>query len=219
MNQNRQVARLPEPADVGQLVVRSAKAFAQKHRFITGSYFFGVLALLFIGSGTQLTFQQRQQYNSIMETIDIQAEYDATERYWRAKNAYQSTKGWFSCDGLCQRNKHRMEDAERDLQAIRQEGNARMSDAKAIAGLTSEVGVEEMKDSFWQYFTAGKQFAKRQTMWDMMFMAFRAVGRRARDESTAEYVIKILMNVLINFSLVSSCFLEELIRHWLILSP
>jgi hypothetical protein len=63
MNQNRQLARLPEPADVGQLVVRSAKAFAQKHRYITGGYFLGLLTLLFIGSGTQLTYQQRQQYN------------------------------------------------------------------------------------------------------------------------------------------------------------
>ena len=198
---NRQVVRLPEPADVGQLVIRSAGAFAKRHKFITGGYLLGLLALIFVGSGTRLTWQQQQQYNRIMDTIDIQAEYDATERYWRARNAYQSTKGWFSCDGLCQRNKRRMEDTERDLQAIRQEGNARMSDAKAVAGLTSEVGVGEMKDSFWQYFTAGKQFAKRQSMWDIMFMAFRSVGQRGRDESTAEWIIKILMNVLINFSI------------------
>lgn len=198
-----QIARLPEPADVGQLVVRSAKAFAQRHKFITGGYLLGLLVMLFVGSGTQLTLQQRQHYNRIMDTIDVQAEYDATDRYWRARNNYQATKGWFwSCDGLCQRNKRRMEDAEGDLTAIRAEGNARMSDAKAIAGLTSEVAVGEIKDSFWQYFTAGKQFAKRQSMWDMMFMAFRSVAsQRARDESSAEWIIRILMNVLINFSM------------------
>jgi len=37
----------------------------------------------------------------------------------------------------------------------------------------------------------------------MMFMAMRSIGRRHRDESTAEYVLKIGMNILINFSMVS----------------
>lgn len=94
-----------------------------------------------------------------------------------------------------------MEERERILQDIRKEGEARMSDAKSIAGLTSEVGVGEMKDSFYQYVTAGKEFAKRQTMWDMFFMAMRSVGQRHRDESVAEWVVKILINVLFNFSI------------------
>jgi cation transport ATPase len=196
-----QIARLPEPGDVGQLLVRGARTFAQRHKFITGGYMLGLLVIVFIGSGTQLSYQQRQKYNRIMDTIDLQAEYDATNTYWMARNAYQSTKGWFSCDGLCQRNKRRMEEAERSLNDIRKEGEARMSDAKAIAGLTSEVGVGEMKDSFNQYLTAGKQFAKRQSMWDAMFMMFRSMGSRHRDESTADFIIRFAMNVLLNFSI------------------
>jgi len=196
-----QLARLPDPADVGQLVVNGARAFARRHKFITGGYVLGLLVLVFVGSGTRLTLQQQRQYHQIMDTIDLQAEFDASQKYWAARNAYQATKGWFSCDGICQRNKQRMEQAEMVLTDIRKEGQARMSDAKSIAGLTSEVGVEEMKDSFWQYFTAGKQFAKRQSMWDMFFMAMRSLGQRHRDESTADYVIKILINVLINFSM------------------
>ena len=45
------------------MVVRSAKAFAQRHKFITGGYLLGLLVMVFIGSGTQLSLQQRQQYN------------------------------------------------------------------------------------------------------------------------------------------------------------
>ncbi|CAB9516144.1 expressed unknown protein [Seminavis robusta] len=223
MNQQQrhggQIARLPEPGDVGQLIVRGAKQFAQRHKFITGGYLLGFVVMLFIGSGTQLTLQQRNQYSRIMDTIDLQAEYDATSDYWQARNAYQATKGWFfSCDGLCQRNKRRMEEAERVLTDIRQEGEARMSDAKAIAGLTSEVGVGEIKDSFWQYITAGKQFAKRQSMWDMMFMAFRSIGQRGRDESTAEWIVKIAMNVLINFSMgLAMAFVMFVIGLWSII--
>ena len=196
----RQVARLPEPGDVAQLVVRGAQNFARRHKFITGGYLLGILTILFIGSGTQLTYQQAQKYNQIMETIDLNAEYQASTEYWQAYNAYRATKGWFSCDGICQRNKRRMEQKERILKDIRAEGEARMSDAKSIAGLTSEVGVGEMKDSFWQYIAAGKQFAKRQSMWDMMWMMMRSMTRH-RDESNVDFIVRVLMQVLVNFSM------------------
>ena len=75
-----------------------------------------------------------------------------------------------------------------------------MSDAKAIAGLWSEVGVGEVKDSFWQYFAQGKQFAKRQTMWDALFMGIRSMSR-GREESWVEFGIRILMQILLNFSI------------------
>ena len=81
---------------------------------------------------------------------------------------------------------------------IKAEGNARMSDAKSVAGLFSEVGVNEVQDSFWEYFASGKQFAKRQSMWDAMFMGMRSMGR---DESMMEYLFKMLLQVLINFSM------------------
>merc|ERR1712124_221608 len=75
-----------------------------------------------------------------------------------------------------------------------------MSDAKSVAGLFSEVGVSEVQDSFWAYFSSGKNFAKRQTMWDAMFMGIRTIGR-GRDESMIEYGLKLLMQLLLNFSL------------------
>lgn len=196
----QQVVRLPEPGDVGRLIVRGATNFAKRHKFITGGYLLGLLTIIFIGSGTQLSRQQAMQYNKLMESIDLNAEYDASTEYWQAYNAYRATKGWFSCDGICQRNKRRMEDKERILNDIRKEGEARMSDAKSIAGLTSEVGVGEMKDSFWQYITAGKQFAKRQSMWDAMFIMMRSMAR-GRDESTMDFIIRVLMQVLVNFSM------------------
>lgn len=77
-------------------------------------------------------------------------------------------------------------------------GYNRMSDAKSTAGLFSEVGVGEVKDAFWDYFTNGKKFAKRQTMWDMLFIGMRSMGR---DESFLQYAFEILLKALINFSL------------------
>ena len=73
-----------------------------------------------------------------------------------------------------------------------------MSDAKATAGLFSEIGVGEVKDSFWDYFSSGQRFAKRQSMWDMLFMGMRSMSR---DESFLEYALKVLLQVLVNISL------------------
>jgi len=133
-----------------------------------------------------------------MNTIDIAAEFEASDYYAKTYNAYRSTKGWFSCDSLCTRNKRRMEDASRVLEDIRREGYARMSDAKSVAGIFSEVGVGEVKDSFWQYFTAGKKFAKRQSLWDAMFVGMRSMSR---DDTMVDYALKMIMQVLINFSI------------------
>ena len=182
--------RLPEPSEIGGLVVRNATAFARRNKVVTGFYLLGWIFLLFVGSGSRLTVQQQVKYNDIMKTINVQAEYDATEDYWKAKQLYQASRGWFfGCDGLCQRHKARMERAQKNLDAIRAEGAARMADAKRSVGLLSEVGVGEVKDSFWQYLYQGKQFAKRQSMWDAMFIGIRHMTR-GRDESMLEYGLK-----------------------------
>jgi hypothetical protein len=189
---------LPEPGDVGQMIVRGATNFAKRHKIISGSYILGLLVIILVGGGTKLTYEQQREYNAIMNTIDLQAEFDASQNFYMADQAYRASKGWFTCDGLCQRNKKRMEDAKRRLDLIRQEGQARMSDAKSIAGLFSEIGVGEVQDSFWGYFHSGKQFAKRQSMWDAMFMGIRSMHR---DESMVEYGLRVLVNVLMNFSM------------------
>jgi hypothetical protein len=197
----RQIAVLPEPHQIGALVVSGVKTFVRRNPVIAASYIVGWLVLLLVGSGTALTVHQSREYNQIMNTIDLQAEYDAAGDFARARQAYTASRGWFwSCDGTCQRLKTRMQNVETQLTAIRQEGQARMSDAKAVVGLWSEVGVGEVKDSFWQYFVAGKAFAKRQSMWDAFFIGIRQMTR-GRDESWVEFGLKVLMQVLLNFSL------------------
>jgi len=194
----RQVIVLPEPADVGKIIIRGASDFAKQHKVITGGYVLGILVIILIGGGSKLNYDQRREYNNIMNTIDVEAEYDASNDFFAANQNYRATKGWFSCDGLCQRNKRKMDDAKIRLDRIRKEGNVRMSDAKNVAGLFSEIGVGEVQDAFWSYFSAGKKFAKRQSMWDAMFMGIRSMGR---DENMVEYGMKILMQVLLNFSI------------------
>jgi hypothetical protein len=203
-NMNQQLTRLPEVHEVGSLLVQGAKQFAVRNKYITAWYLFGVLiigGLIIAGGGKPLSRAQRAEYNRILSTIDVAAEYDALDAYAAATHRYRATRGWFwSCDSVCQRYKQDMKRAEHRLMAIKAESNARMSHAKSVAGLFSDVAVDEMTDSFWQNFAAGKRFAKRQTGWDIMWMAIRGIAR-GRDESWGEYAIKIIMHILINFTM------------------
>lgn len=200
MNNNNAagLARLPNASDFGTLAVHAVRTFARRNKVITTSYLFGLIILIISGTGTKLTWDQRRQYERIMNTIDLAAEDDAYKQYYYSKSNYDRTKGWFTCDASCTRYKHRMEKDKVILDEIRREGQNRMSDAKATAGIFSEIGVGEVKDSFWEYFASGKRYAKRQSMWDAMFMGMRSMGR---DESMLEYGLKILLQVLINFSI------------------
>jgi hypothetical protein len=51
---------------------------------------------------------------------------------------------------------------------------------------------------FWTRFTQGKQFATTQSKWDAMFIGISAMGR---DEKMIEYIMRLVMRVLINFTI------------------
>jgi len=74
----------------------------------------------------------------------------------------------------------------------------RVADAKSKLGIFSSFAVDETRELFWTRFNAGKRFATNQSKWDALFMGLRAMGR---DESIVEYGLKVLANVLINFTL------------------
>ncbi|KAL7482186.1 hypothetical protein ACHAW6_007880 [Cyclotella cf. meneghiniana] len=201
MNPPNPNSTLTTTANLGTLAISTLKSFSRRHKVLTASYLYGLAALcaiLLLGSGTKLSLDQRRKYDRIMSSIDLQAEYTAASRYHSAYANYYASKGWFSCDAHCQHYKSLMKRRKLEWDEVKAEGNARMSDAKAVAGLFSEVGVSEVQDSFWEYFHAGKRFAKRQSMWDAMFMGMRSMGR---DESMVEYMFKMLLQVLINFSM------------------
>ncbi len=71
------------------------------------------------------------------------------------------------------------------------------SDAKASLGMFSQYGVAETRELFWKRFGQGKDFAKRQTTWDALFVGLRM----GRDEGLGAYVIRLLFNMLVNFTI------------------
>ncbi len=87
--QNQQQIALPSVSDMGAIVARGAVNFAKRHKVISGSYIVGIFFLLLIGSGTKLSMDQTREYNRIMNTIDLEAEYTASNRLAQATQAYR----------------------------------------------------------------------------------------------------------------------------------
>lgn len=58
-------------------------------------------------------------------------------------------------------------------------------------GIFSEYGVQETRDVFWSTFAGGKDFAQRQSMWDLLFSGLRW----GRDEELFSVVIRWVFQV------------------------
>lgn len=76
--------------------------------------------------------------------------------------------------------------------------DAILANAKNKVGLFSEYGVGETRDLFWQRFSQGGRFAKRQTMWDALFMGLSSMGR---DEQLASFVLRIAGQFIMNLTI------------------
>ena len=163
MRNQRQVAtlNLPSTSTVLSTLSTSTIKFAKRHPITVSYYLLGVLVALLAG-GTALTGAQVKDYNRLMSTVDTSLEHEVSADYGRAYGAYYQSKGWFTCDRICKDNERRMKEKKLIMEEVRREGNQRVSDAKAVAGVFSEVGVGEARDSFWEYFQRGTKFAKRQ---------------------------------------------------------
>jgi len=116
----------------------------------------------------------------------------------RTKFAYEQSKGWFwQCDSVCQSNKAEYDAVMLQYNGLLNEESLHWSDAKAAVGVFSTMGVGETRTLFWQRFGQGKDFAKRQTTWDALFIGLRM----GRDEGLGSYVLRLIMNMLINFTI------------------
>lgn len=114
-----------------------------------------------------------------------------------AERGYYSSRGWFSCDAVCQRRKSEVERLSAELRAAEEASFATVRRAKGRMGLFSSFGVEEARDLFWTRFAQGRSFAARQSRWDALFLGISAMGR---DENLLSYALRVLAQVLLNFT-------------------
>eukprot|EP00285_Hemiselmis_virescens_P012640 CAMPEP_0173393538 /NCGR_PEP_ID=MMETSP1356-20130122/22171_1 /TAXON_ID=77927 ORGANISM="Hemiselmis virescens, Strain PCC157" /NCGR_SAMPLE_ID=MMETSP1356 /ASSEMBLY_ACC=CAM_ASM_000847 /LENGTH=267 /DNA_ID=CAMNT_0014351577 /DNA_START=21 /DNA_END=820 /DNA_ORIENTATION=- len=194
----RQMAELPP---LTTAVYRGGAYVAKKFPITTFLYLLGMLLMLF-ASGITVSESAHEEYAELLESS--QAETSALEaaeqRHALASRDYHQSRGFlgFGCDQRCQQYKAKADKYDRELKVARDAQYAALSEAKSKVGVFSMYAVQEARDLFWRTFAAGKGFAKRSSMWDLLFMG---IGSMGRDEGMMSFVLRFAFQVLINFTM------------------
>eukprot|EP00483_Globobulimina_turgida_P001394 UN01396 len=134
-----------------------------------------------------------------MDTADRIEQTHVNEAYINQQAMYQRyyrSKGWFSCDRYCQTNYQDYLKSQQQLSDAKALHNAAISEARSIVGIFSEYAVKDARNTFWSCWQWGKDFAKRISFYDAIFLALDS-----RNESFGVYIARMVIRVLINFSI------------------
>eukprot|EP01134_Creolimax_fragrantissima_P000777 CFRG0777T1 len=198
MSARGQQVQPSEQEDIGVVAVHSAVRFAKQHYVLSSTWIFGLL-LAFFATGFSPSPESLAAFNEQLDNLPIEQFQDAQDNLLIAEHQYRQSQGFFwRCDSNCQVLKEEYLIAKDEFAKIDDLYNNIISDAKAEVGLFSSYGTEETRNMFWGKFSRGQQFAKRQTMWDAMFMG---IGAMARDETMASYVFRIIFNMILNLTI------------------
>lgn len=186
--------------DVSSVLIEVGIKVVKANPKITTGYVVGVLVCVFatgFAPSQEAEANMDRAHNYVRDKIEPEMrEKDAILR--RAEHEYYNSKGWFSCDRRCQTHKAGYERALADFNVIKAQRDHAVASANAHVGIFSVYGVAEVRQLFWRMFQGGKDFAKRQTMWDALFVG---IGSMARDESIVEYGMRLMLNMLFNFTI------------------
>ena len=190
-----------ETGDLSGAMITLAKVVVKKNPIKVSFYVFGLIICLFFKGFTVSETNQRA-YNdqlALMEDVFIARE-SAMEEYQLASQKYYNSRGFlgWSCNDACTKNKREMDTLKKIYDERVIEENLKMAEAKAHLGLFSTHGVDEAKGLFYVNFARGKAFATTQSKWDMIFVGISAMGR---DENFMSYVLRVIVQVLMNFTL------------------
>jgi len=192
-HQQQQVAARDLDQAGSILIVAGVNAI-KRNPIKVGFWLLGLLLFNFF-NGFAITPQQHSQYSEAVDKIDYGALSQSRSDMNEAYREYANSRGWFwSCDARCSNKKHMYEAQKRNYDERAAEEKRLMSEAKSAVGLTSTYGIEEVRKLFWQRFERGRNFAKRQTSWDALFMGISAMGR---DESFVNYCVRLLFALVV----------------------
>jgi len=155
------------------------------------------LVLILFATGIAVTREQEMAYHKDISSLNYKNLEKAEMELYRWRNRYLETKGFFSCDRICTQNYNQMQQAEKALALIHKEFAQTESKAKSKVGVFSEYAVQETRDLFWGQMAGGKEFAKRSSWYDLLFMGIQSMGR---DEGLLEFAIRFLINMVMNFT-------------------
>eukprot|EP00123_Amoebidium_parasiticum_P000004 comp10017_c0_seq1/m.4884 comp10017_c0_seq1/g.4884 ORF comp10017_c0_seq1/g.4884 comp10017_c0_seq1/m.4884 type:complete len:305 (-) comp10017_c0_seq1:9-923(-) len=205
-----------EGSDIGTVIVKTGFNLARQHYVISLGWVLGLL-LCALGNGYVPSQDALQTYESTLKSLPTKQLIDTRARMYQLEERYRGSRGWFfSCDETCTQNKKQYEKAALEYDKLEREYTEGVKDAKAALGLFSSYGTEEVRQMFWGTFSRGKEFAKRQTFWDVLFYGIGAMGR---DEGMLEYALRVVINMLFNFTIgIIMSFISFVFGLWGVIS-
>eukprot|EP01083_Nonionella_stella_P052602 139523_1 len=172
--------------------------FMQRHYMMTFLWAVGLL-IVSLARGHAVDAPTQKEFDHAMDEADRIEQTHLNDAYLNQQaqyDRYYRSKGWFSCDSYCQTNYQRYLDAKQQLADAKKLHDAALSEARSIVGIFSDYAVKDARNVFWGCWKWGKDFAKRISWYDAFFIALDS-----RNESFGVYVARMVIRVLINFTL------------------
>ena len=180
-------------------LVNKGITFLQNHYifstlWIVGLLIFSLAKGYVVDHSTQTEYRRALYHaDSIKDTSFENAQRGVDATYSR----YYHSKGWFGrCDTYCQSNYESYLSAMNEFKHEKAKHDSAVSEANQIVGVFSEYGVSQARLLFWDCWQWGKDFAKRISYYDAIFLMFDS-----RDESFWVYIARFVVRILMNFTI------------------
>eukprot|EP01084_Bolivina_argentea_P053279 97806_1 len=185
-------------SSAGEIVVSTAKHVAKRHPGKVGLWVLGLMIAI-LASGFKPSPESIQRYTERL-SFDRSGGIAAQNTYFDKDLLYRESQGflWSCRTDECRNNREEALQAKKELDEEYLEYKRKIIMANKEVGLFSTYGVREARDLFWSQAAGGKQFAKRATMWDAIFIGIRSMGR---DDSLMEWVIRVFFQLLMNLTM------------------
>ena len=126
------------------ILVDAGVSLIKRNPIPSGMYFIGILICLFFSGWTPNT-QQTLRYEQTLDSLDPMKLDEAEAKWYRADMRYRQTKGWFTCDQSCQKNRIVAQNARVIYDQTLKEHEDVVREAKSQLGLFSTFGVTETR--------------------------------------------------------------------------
>lgn len=184
--------------DIGAIVVSTVTSVVKNRPVTVSLWALGLLIAAF-ANGFPVDEATQESYSITMQhAMDVDAKQlnKAMAELQRADDKYYNAKGWFSCDDRCQKAKDKADMARADVQRIQAKKAQIMKEARKEVGIWSVFGVRDVRNSFWDAWKSGKDWAARYTMMDAMFMM---IG--GKEETAVSVILKLVFQYMVNLTM------------------
>eukprot|EP00658_Telonema_sp_P-2_P032921 TRINITY_DN24269_c0_g1_i2.p1 TRINITY_DN24269_c0_g1~~TRINITY_DN24269_c0_g1_i2.p1 ORF type:complete len:283 (-),score=80.16 TRINITY_DN24269_c0_g1_i2:421-1269(-) len=182
-----------------------------KRILFVGIWLVGILAMLYAPAPIQSSPEAQDRYEHLLAKAGtMRSAIEAESALIHAQRDLQAEQGltfMWRLSAESRKKVHARQAIVDQRQSVYDKHNAErqklVREAKHTVGLLSEYGLDEVRATFWKAISDGKDFAKRMSWWDTMFLGIGALtgGRRGEDSGAIIAILRFIMQILMNFTI------------------